>query len=446
MAIVALPAARPRSGRCSAPRSRRAARRRSLRPTAGTRRRRRCSAASASSPGFSAGLWLAAAAARSSRRRRSRHLRAAARSSSSAGLVDDLLRPEPAREARRADRRRGDRARDRDAACSSSATSGSATRSRSSGWSASTNAFNLLDNMDGLAATLAAIAFGFFAIDAVTVHPSHADPRVRARRRARVRRLPAVQPAAATGARSSSWATRAAQALGFALAALGLAVELARRRDDGRDARAADPRPRRADPRHGARHGRAAARGPADLPGRPRPHLAPARPLRPLRAARGRAARADRDRHRRLEPRLQRARQRRATRSSASSSPSRCSCSSRASSPTSSGGRSARGEPVGLAQAFAVHWRRLVEVLVDFVVITGSFVAAYAIAFGWPGTTSQRYIARPDAADRARGALPRLHPLRPLPLGLALRRRARRGRDRRRGRRLRGRRARRSWC
>jgi UDP-GlcNAc:undecaprenyl-phosphate GlcNAc-1-phosphate transferase len=35
-----------------------------------------------------------------------------------------------------------------------------------------TNAFNLLDNMDGLAATLAAIAFGFFAIDAVTVHPS----------------------------------------------------------------------------------------------------------------------------------------------------------------------------------------------------------------------------------------------------------------------------------
>jgi UDP-GlcNAc:undecaprenyl-phosphate/decaprenyl-phosphate GlcNAc-1-phosphate transferase len=35
-----------------------------------------------------------------------------------------------------------------------------------------TNAFNLLDNMDGLAATLAAIACGFFAIDAFTVHPS----------------------------------------------------------------------------------------------------------------------------------------------------------------------------------------------------------------------------------------------------------------------------------
>ncbi len=35
-----------------------------------------------------------------------------------------------------------------------------------------TNAFNLLDNMDGLAATLAAIACAFFAIDEVTVHPS----------------------------------------------------------------------------------------------------------------------------------------------------------------------------------------------------------------------------------------------------------------------------------
>ena len=36
-----------------------------------------------------------------------------------------------------------------------------------------TNAFNLLDNMDGLAATLAAIACTFFAIDAFTVHPNH---------------------------------------------------------------------------------------------------------------------------------------------------------------------------------------------------------------------------------------------------------------------------------
>jgi UDP-GlcNAc:undecaprenyl-phosphate GlcNAc-1-phosphate transferase len=35
-----------------------------------------------------------------------------------------------------------------------------------------TNAFNLLDNMDGLAATLAAVAAAFFAIDAATLHPN----------------------------------------------------------------------------------------------------------------------------------------------------------------------------------------------------------------------------------------------------------------------------------
>ncbi|HEY1368050.1 MAG TPA: hypothetical protein VGF23_13075 [Gaiellaceae bacterium] len=35
-----------------------------------------------------------------------------------------------------------------------------------------TNAFNLLDNMDGLAATLALIGCVFFAIDAVTIHPN----------------------------------------------------------------------------------------------------------------------------------------------------------------------------------------------------------------------------------------------------------------------------------
>src|SRR5436190_6831649 len=35
-----------------------------------------------------------------------------------------------------------------------------------------TNAFTLLDNMDGLAATLAAIACGYFAIDAMTEHPN----------------------------------------------------------------------------------------------------------------------------------------------------------------------------------------------------------------------------------------------------------------------------------
>ena len=36
-----------------------------------------------------------------------------------------------------------------------------------------TNAFNLLDNMDGLAASLATVACAFFAIDAFTTHPNH---------------------------------------------------------------------------------------------------------------------------------------------------------------------------------------------------------------------------------------------------------------------------------
>ena len=39
---------------------------------------------------------------------------------------------------------------------------------------AMTNAFNLLDNMDGLAASLGGIAALFFAVDAVTVYPDHA--------------------------------------------------------------------------------------------------------------------------------------------------------------------------------------------------------------------------------------------------------------------------------
>ncbi|HVS85356.1 MAG TPA: NAD-binding protein, partial [Gaiellaceae bacterium] len=48
---------------------------------------------------------------------------------------------------------------------------------------------------------------------------------------------------------------------------------------------------------------------------------------------------------------------------------------------------------VGVLQTFAVHWRRLVEVLVDFGLIVGAFAAAYLIHFGWPGTVNQRHIA-----------------------------------------------------
>jgi UDP-GlcNAc:undecaprenyl-phosphate GlcNAc-1-phosphate transferase len=50
-------------------------------------------------------------------------------------------------------------------------------------------------------------------------------------------------------------------------------------------------------------------------------------------------------------------------------------------------------EPPPPWEVFSVHWRRLVEVLFDFLIISASFAAAYLIMFGWPGTTSQRFIA-----------------------------------------------------
>jgi len=49
--------------------------------------------------------------------------------------------------------------------------------------------------------------------------------------------------------------------------------------------------------------------------------------------------------------------------------------------------------PARPLDAFSVHTRRFVEVAIDFGLVTGSFVAAYAIRFGWPGTTNQRHLA-----------------------------------------------------
>jgi UDP-GlcNAc:undecaprenyl-phosphate GlcNAc-1-phosphate transferase len=46
-----------------------------------------------------------------------------------------------------------------------------------------------------------------------------------------------------------------------------------------------------------------------------------------------------------------------------------------------------------LWETFSVHWRRLVEVIVDFGLITGAFLAAYMLKFGWPGTTIERHVA-----------------------------------------------------
>jgi UDP-GlcNAc:undecaprenyl-phosphate/decaprenyl-phosphate GlcNAc-1-phosphate transferase len=52
----------------------------------------------------------------------------------------------------------------------------------------------------------------------------------------------------------------------------------------------------------------------------------------------------------------------------------------------------ADGEPVRLLDAFDVHWRRLVEVVVDFGLISGVFLVSYVIAFGGLGSQNQRHL------------------------------------------------------
>ena len=304
-----------------------------------------------------------------------------------------------------------------------------------------TNAFNLLDNMDGLAATLAAIAFGFFAIDAVTVHPTTSCSRSRS----------PARPRASASCRSTCgrdgralvfMGDSGSQMLGFALAALGLASSW-----------------------------RVAGTTVATLSCRSSILAVPILDtalVTVVRLLEGRPiyqGGRDHSSHRlvrfglseqnavallaliatgigALEPRLQRARQRplddRRRRGHVRAARAVRELPRRHRAAAAAGGEARRAS----RRRSPCTGGALVEVLVDFAVITGSFVAAYAIAFGWPGTDDPAAHRRPDAADRARGALPRLHPVRPLPLGLALRRRARRGRDRLRGRRLRGGRAR----
>jgi UDP-GlcNAc:undecaprenyl-phosphate/decaprenyl-phosphate GlcNAc-1-phosphate transferase len=84
-----------------------------------------------------------------------------------------------------------------------------------------TNAFNLLDNMDGLAATLAGIAAVFFAIDALTVHPNDA---VLALSLALALACAGFLPFNLRPGRSARifMGDSGSQPLGFALAALGL--------------------------------------------------------------------------------------------------------------------------------------------------------------------------------------------------------------------------------
>ncbi len=254
-----------------------------------------------------------------------------------------------------------------------------------------TNAFNLLDNMDGLAATLAAIAFAFFAIDAVTIHPSHT-----------VLAIALAGALACTGflpfnLRRGSKALvfmgdSGSQVLGFTLAALGLSASW---KVAGTTVatlllpilvlavpildttlvtivRLLEGRPISQGGRDHSSH-RLVRFGLSEK------HAVLLLAL--IATALGTTSLAYNvlddqrlalvgvlvtfvllvqfasflaDVERRIAP---------------------------------------DSDAPGLVQTFAVHWRRLVEVVVDFWLITGAFAAAYALKFGWPGTINQRHIA-----------------------------------------------------
>ena len=85
-----------------------------------------------------------------------------------------------------------------------------------------TNAFNLLDNMDGLAATLAAIAAAFFAIDAATVHPNDLVLVLALALALRLRSASSPSTCGPAGRAAVFMGDSGSQVLGFALAALGL--------------------------------------------------------------------------------------------------------------------------------------------------------------------------------------------------------------------------------
>ena len=142
-----------------------------------------------------------------------------------------------------------------------------------------TNAFNLLDNMDGLAGSLAVVAATFFAIDAVYLHKESLLLVLSLSIGLRGARLPALQlPPAQAGGGVHGRLGQPGARVRARRARPG--DELEGGRVDRRDAAPAAARPRRADPRHGARHHGPRRRGAVDRPGRPGPHVAPTRPRR----------------------------------------------------------------------------------------------------------------------------------------------------------------------
>ena len=86
-----------------------------------------------------------------------------------------------------------------------------------------------------------------------------------------------------------------------------------------------------------------------------------------------------------------------------------------------------------MLRTIVLHRRRLLEVLVDFVLISVAFGVAYLLLVHGTGTAYERHVFARRAAGDPRHALPRVHRPRPLPGDLALRRLAGGGFDRRSG-------------
>jgi len=252
------------------------------------------------------------------------------------------------------------------------------------------NAFNLLDNMDGLAATLAAIAFGFFAVDAVTVHPDHAALafalagalacggflpfNLRPRRRALVfmgdSGSQTIGFALAALGLTSSWRVAGTTVPTLVLPVLVLAVPIL---DTGlvTVARLLDGRPIHQGGRDHSSH-RLVRFGLSEK------HAVALLALLALCIGGSSLAYIVLDNFRytvigvvmTFALLIQFA----SFLADVDRRPVQA------------------GEPLGLAEGFGGHWRRLVGVIVDFVVIMAAFTAAYVIEFGWPGTTDQRHI------------------------------------------------------
>ena len=227
------------------------------------------------------------------------------------GLLDDIVHLHPAREARRPVRGRLRRHRTARISVEFFANDIVAVAiGDRSGSSGITNAFNLLDNMDGLAASSAVVACCVLRdrrrVGPRTATSSSSSPR----RSASPASASCRTTSASASRRASSWATPAASCSGSGSPARA-GGELDGSRHDVATVAAARDRPRDPDPRHDARHDAASAleRRPVTQGGKD--HTSHRLVYRGLSERRGR--RAPRDRRRRArshEARLRRARQR----------------------------------------------------------------------------------------------------------------------------------------